>query len=760
MAYRNAGGVAGIPESGGIRGRGMGRRRGVRVLTQCLCAITLCSGVLLAVVTGATAATSARAGQAQLAARSHGAHSNGSKEQPANVQPLVGLSVSDLDNGATPDGLVQGLVGSGLTVSNVTYTGANRAAGTFTGGSGIIGFNSGIVLDTGKVQTYPSDPACSQGVEGPNTCYEETASNPSGGPDGTFNSTNFGLPGDPDLTALDGDPTFDASVLEFDFVPSFSTVQFNYVFSSEEYSDFANTQFNDVFGFFVNGTNCALVPGTNDPVDVNSINDGNDQGGDTTPHNPQFFINNVPPTLNTQMDGLTTVLTCTANVNAGVTNHMKLAIADGSDGNLDSAVFLEGESLVSGTGITTSLSGGGQSGPTITVPPSTAVSDTATLSGANSSQATGTVDYKLYSDPNCTNLVSDEGTVTVNGQSVPASNAATISTPGTYYWQAAYSGDSLNNAVTSTCGTETETVSSPINPTTITTSLSGGGNSGGTITVPPSTAVTDAATLSGVTASTATGTVTYNVYSDPMCTAAVVTGSPETITTPGTLPDSAPQSFATPGKYYWQAVYSGDSANGMSTSTCGSEIEKVKVPKPTCTLSAVKVGPPSQLIYTAQDSVAGLESIGIRDHNSTNKVSGFTPGTTGVVTVTFTKRLETLGGRDGIVATNTDGQEVTCLGQWKTLRARHFNSQGFTFQGGFNNLVIQNDVPPHPGLTAVHVTLNGAPTVKINLTPGETYTKKLTGLSRTNHMVVQGIGDVFHEAVHRAVVVVWGHPQT
>jgi hypothetical protein len=56
--------------------------------------------------------------------------------------------------------------------------------------------------------------------------------------------------------------TFDATVLEFDFVPTFSTVQFQYVFSSEEYSDFSNTSFNDVFAFFVNGVNIAVVPGT------------------------------------------------------------------------------------------------------------------------------------------------------------------------------------------------------------------------------------------------------------------------------------------------------------------------------------------------------------------------------------------------------------------------------------------------------------------------------------------------------------------
>ena len=168
---------------------------------------------------------------------------------------------------------------------------------------------------------------------------------------------------------------------------------------------------------------------------------------------------------------------------------------------------------------------------------------------------------------------------------------------------------------------------SPVNSTTLSTSLSGGGQSGGTITVAPTTAVTDSSTLSGVTASTATGTVTYNVYSDAGCGAAVVTGSPETITTPGTMPDSTPQSFATPGKYYWQAVYSGDSRNDPSTSPCGSEIETVKVPKskPTCTLSAVNVGPPSQLVYTAQDPVAGLASVGpIRDQNSSRSF-GFSP---------------------------------------------------------------------------------------------------------------------------------------
>jgi hypothetical protein len=253
--------------------------------------------------------------------------------------------VTDLDHGVTPTDLVTTLVGNGVTISNVSFTGSSLAAGTSTGGASIVGFDSGIVLSSGKVQTVPGDGACSRGVKGPNNCHEL------GGPDGTANSTVFVLPGDPDLTALSGFPTFDAAVLKFDFVPQFSTVQFQYVFSSEEYSDFANTEFNDVFAFFVNGVNCALVPGTNEPVSVNTINNGNDEGGDPTPHHPQLFRDNVRPTvtINIQMDGLTVVLTCTASVNPGVLNHMKVAIADASDGNLDSAIFLKGGSFTAGT---------------------------------------------------------------------------------------------------------------------------------------------------------------------------------------------------------------------------------------------------------------------------------------------------------------------------------------------------------------------------------------------------------------------------
>ncbi len=130
-------------------------------------------------------------------------------------------------------------------------------------------------------------------------------------------TTQNGTPGDADLTALAGFTTFDASILEFDFVPATDTVFFRFVFASDEYNEFVTTQFNDVFAFFVNGTNCATVEG--DPVSINTINFGRPYGSTPNSH-PELYINNDLQdgggSINTEMDGLTHVLTCTATVTA------------------------------------------------------------------------------------------------------------------------------------------------------------------------------------------------------------------------------------------------------------------------------------------------------------------------------------------------------------------------------------------------------------------------------------------------------------
>ncbi len=240
-----------------------------------------------------------------------------------------GLAVTDLtDDGISPASVAQSLVGSGISISNVTYIGAQQAAGIFSGGQNIIGFPSGVILSSGSLANTVG-PNCSTGI-----------------------TRNNGVPGDTDLQSLlpaNSAATMDAADLEFDFIPNGNSVNFKYVFASDEYNEEVGF-FNDVFGFFVNGTNAALIPGTTTAVSINTVNNGNSQDPAIPISNPQFFINNdfqfptVAP-LDTEMDGMTVVLSVQVPVNPSVTNHIKLAIADTGDHLFDSNVFIASGSL-------------------------------------------------------------------------------------------------------------------------------------------------------------------------------------------------------------------------------------------------------------------------------------------------------------------------------------------------------------------------------------------------------------------------------
>lgn len=227
------------------------------------------------------------------------------------------------------------------------------------------------------------------------------------------------------------------------------------------------------------------------------------------------------------------------------------------------------------TTVKTSLSGGGKSGPSITVPSNVAVTDTATLAGTNASAATGTVTYTVYSNSACTTVAATAGTVQVADGVVPASPAVALKTVGTYYWKAAYSGDSLNKASVSTCGTSGE-IQTVTPGTSITTKLLGDSLSGTSLTLPAGQPATDSAVLSGMNAAKATGGVTYRVYSDAKCTTLVATAGTAKVIG-GKVGNSAPEVLAA-GTYYWRASYSGDGANSPSTSACGAEVLTVKKP--------------------------------------------------------------------------------------------------------------------------------------------------------------------------------------
>jgi hypothetical protein len=251
---------------------------------------------------------------------------------------LAATSHQDVDTTLSATELATMLVGPGVEVDEATFTGDDEAAGSFTfTDSTVVGFGQGIVLSSGRAEE----------AVGPNRS------------DST--STDFTAPGDADLDALSGFPTFDAAVLEFDFVPTANQVVFYYAFASDEYPEWVNTSFNDVFAFFVNDVNYAVVRQTAGdpespfvPVAVNNINNSNPvQDPPPPPMRADLFRANYydpeggPSVIDLELDGITEVLTFQAPVIPDETNHMKLAIADASDGVWDSAVFIQAGSLVS-----------------------------------------------------------------------------------------------------------------------------------------------------------------------------------------------------------------------------------------------------------------------------------------------------------------------------------------------------------------------------------------------------------------------------
>ncbi|MDQ3099886.1 MAG: gliding motility-associated C-terminal domain-containing protein [Bacteroidota bacterium] len=261
----------------------------------------------------------------------------------------------EMVEGLTPQQLVeQYLLGPGVSVSNITFNGLsgtllNDQISAFYGSNCVLAMDSGIVLVTGLTSI----------VYGPNN-------NPNSG------SAIAGTSGDPDLSVIASAITDDAAILEFDFIPGADSISFRFAFASEEYLEWVDSQFNDVFGFFISGPgingsfsnnalNLAVVPGTDTYVTINTINQT---------LNSEYYVNNgvggVPPystdSSYIEFDGFTTQLCASIIVESGQTYHIKIAIADASDGIYDSGVFIVGGTFSSvsqlNMEITTTLGGG------------------------------------------------------------------------------------------------------------------------------------------------------------------------------------------------------------------------------------------------------------------------------------------------------------------------------------------------------------------------------------------------------------------
>jgi hypothetical protein len=210
---------------------------------------------------------------------------------------------------------------TGITVTNVDFTGDYRAAGLYTDGPEDI--DNGIILATGRVtDALPPDNSGQTG-------------------------TNLREPGCSECNALiPGYTSRDAAIFEitFDAGPACSTISFDFVFGSEEYPEWVGSQYNDVFGAYLNGVQVAF----------------DDIGAPITINGPFFSGSYVqtPPGNGLEYDGSTLKLRTNAAVTAGSTgNTLVLVICDAGDYIYDSGVFLA------------NLEGSGETIPCTGIPP-------------------------------------------------------------------------------------------------------------------------------------------------------------------------------------------------------------------------------------------------------------------------------------------------------------------------------------------------------------------------------------------------------
>lgn len=245
--------------------------------------------------------------------------------------------------------LVNKFLGTGVTITSATLTCSPLANGIFSNTNTnplSLTLDSGAVLTTGRVKTVT-------GFLGIDSSRWSNANN------------YLGLTAsDPEIATVTpaGSLQRDVCKLDFVFIPTGDSMYLDYVFASEEYPEYNCTQFGDVFGFFVKPTssstytNYANVPGTTIPVKVNSVNNGTASGtgnyalycsglGAGMPNTTLYVDNQI--SNHVIYDGMTKVLKARVPVTPNVTHNGKLVIADITDGDYDSGLFLKSNSLIS-----------------------------------------------------------------------------------------------------------------------------------------------------------------------------------------------------------------------------------------------------------------------------------------------------------------------------------------------------------------------------------------------------------------------------
>jgi len=232
--------------------------------------------------------------------------------------------------GFSPNVLVSNvLVADGILTRNVSYAGYDRSIALFENGNKAdLGIDRGIILSSGVAV----------GAKGPN--------------DDIGYTSGLGGPGNSILEGIAGTKTLDAAVLTFDFKPQTADIEFKYIFASDEYQEWVDAGFNDIFGFYISGPgisgeqNVALLPGSNVVVSIDNVNHK---------QNTSYYVDNFDVTKTTykylQPDGLTVALTADLKLQSCEWYTIKLAIADVGDPIKDSWVFIESKSFKHQTAI-------------------------------------------------------------------------------------------------------------------------------------------------------------------------------------------------------------------------------------------------------------------------------------------------------------------------------------------------------------------------------------------------------------------------
>lgn len=225
-----------------------------------------------------------------------------------------------INTGASALQMAQELFGSDSVITGATYFGSNYSSGIYSNGDaiapGATPADTGVILSTGRARDYTN----ANGQTNQNTNTSTNSRGPNN--DAQFN-------------ALAGTNTFDASILEVDFIPTNDTLSFQFIYSSEEYPEFVNSIYNDLVGVWVNGQAVDLAVGTGQS-NVNNISPLN---------NVNLYVDNTNDAYNTEMDGFTVTLTLTLNVNPNVVNTLRIGIADVGDSQYDSNLLIAGGSI-------------------------------------------------------------------------------------------------------------------------------------------------------------------------------------------------------------------------------------------------------------------------------------------------------------------------------------------------------------------------------------------------------------------------------